>query len=217
MHLEKYADIFVDWLIESGYTTCFFVAGGNSMHLLNACRMKLRCIPVVHELSAGIAAEYFNEVSSSGRAFVLVTAGPGLTNIVTAISGAWLESRELLVIGGQVKSSDLATGKLRQRGIQEVNGVAIVESTTKVSQRITTPLSKSKIMALINESRTPRKGPCFLEICLDVQAAPVNRADLETGTPTSSPSLLNISESQLESLQKLVQNSERPVALFGGG
>ena len=93
MHLEKYADIFVDWLIESGYTTCFFVAGGNSMHLLNACRMKLRCIPVVHEVSAGIAAEYFNEVSSSGRAFVLVTAGPGLTNIVTAISGAWLESR----------------------------------------------------------------------------------------------------------------------------
>ena len=217
MHLEKYADIFVDWLIESGYTTCFFVAGGNSMHLLNACRMKLRCIPVVHEVSAGIAAEYFNEVSSSGRAFVLVTAGPGLTNIVTAISGAWLESRELLVIGGQVKSSDLATGKLRQRGIQEVNGVAIVESTTKVSQRITTPLSKSKIMALINESRTPRKGPCFLEICLDVQAAPVNRVDLETDPPMSSPSLLNISESQLGLLQKLVQNSERPVALFGGG
>ena len=217
MNLEKYADIFVDWLIECGYTTCFFVAGGNSMHLLNACRMKLRCIPVVHEVSAGIAAEYFNEVSSAGRAFVLVTAGPGLTNIVTAISGAWLESRELLVIGGQVKSSDLATEKLRQRGIQEVNGVAIVESTTKVSQRITTPISKSKIMTLINESRTPRKGPCFLEICLDVQAAPVDRADLETDTTTSSPILTNLSESELELLQELIQKSERPVALFGGG
>src|SRR3712207_6352831 len=112
-----------DWLVELGYTHCFFVAGGNSMHLLDAVRQRMTCVPVVHEVAAGIAAEYFNEAGGEGRAFVLVTAGPGLTNLVTALAGAHLESRELLVLGGQVKSSDLATGGLRQRGIQEVDGV----------------------------------------------------------------------------------------------
>lgn len=103
MRNVKYAELFVDWLVEGGYQTCFYVAGGNSMHLLNACRKKVRCIPVVHEVSAGIASEYFNKVSQKEKSFVLVTAGPGLTNLITAIAGSWLESRELLVIGGQVK------------------------------------------------------------------------------------------------------------------
>ena len=97
-----HADQMVRWLGELGYTHCFFVSGGNSMHLLNAARQKMVCIPVVHEVSAGIAAEYFNESNlSAGKAFVLVTAGPGLTNLVTALAGAYLESRELLVLGGQ--------------------------------------------------------------------------------------------------------------------
>src|SRR5665647_1207921 len=108
----KYSDLVIAWLHELGYTHCFFVAGGNSMHLLDGARRTMTCIPVVHEVAAGIAVEYFNEqASASGsqeRAFALVTAGPGVTNIVTAIAGAYLESRELLVIGGQVKSTDLA-------------------------------------------------------------------------------------------------------------
>ncbi len=54
-----------------------------------------------------------------------MTAGPGVTNILTAMAGAFLESREQLVIAGQVKSSDLAGPELRQRGIQEIDGVAM--------------------------------------------------------------------------------------------
>ena len=111
----KYAEVVVDWLKEMGYTHCFFVAGGNCMHLLDAVRSRMTCIPVVHEVAGGIAAEYFNEAQDDKKAFVVITAGPGVTNIVTAIGGAYLESRELLILGGQVKSSDLATGGLRQR------------------------------------------------------------------------------------------------------
>ena len=98
------------WLREEGYTHCFFVAGGNIMHLLDSARSRFECIPVVHEVAAGIAVEYFNEAprTEGGRAFAMVTAGPGLTNAVTALAGAFLESRELLLVGGQVKSSDLA-------------------------------------------------------------------------------------------------------------
>src|SRR6185503_17329994 len=105
------------------------------MHLLESCSRKFTCVPVIHEVAAGIAVEYFNEVAGGPRAFALVTAGPGLTNIVTAIAGAYLESRELLVIGGQVKTADLARGQVRQRGIQEVDGVALTAPIT-VSSRL---------------------------------------------------------------------------------
>ena len=91
----------------------------------------MKCVPVVHEVAAGIAAEYFNELHAGKKAFAMVTAGPGLTNIVTAMGGAYLESRELLVIGGQVKVPDLARGEVRQRGIQEIDGVAIARPITE--------------------------------------------------------------------------------------
>src|SRR5665647_783979 len=117
----KYSDQITDWLVELGYTHCFFVAGGNIMHLLASASHRFKCVAFIHEVAAGIAAEYFNEVSRSGRAFVLVTAGPGLTNIVTAMAGAYLESRELLVLGGQVKTADLSRKQVRQRGIQEID------------------------------------------------------------------------------------------------
>ena len=62
------------------------------MHLVEACRTRFTMVAVIHEVTAVVAAEYFNETHAEGRkAFALVTAGPGLTNAVTGISGAWLE------------------------------------------------------------------------------------------------------------------------------
>ena len=60
--LATYSDQMCDWLVEAGYTHCFFVAGGNIMHLLNSARSRFKCVPVIHEVTAGIAAEYFNEL-----------------------------------------------------------------------------------------------------------------------------------------------------------
>ena len=105
----KYSDQVAIWLKNLGYTHCFFLSGGNIMHAQESFRTKFECIPVVHEVAAGIATEYFNATSLNKKAFALVTAGPGITNIITAIGGAFLESRELLVIGGQVKSCLLYT------------------------------------------------------------------------------------------------------------
>jgi acetolactate synthase-1/2/3 large subunit len=209
----------VGWLCDLGYTHCFFVSGGNSMHLLNAARQKMVCIPVVHEVSAGIAAEYFNESNlSNGKAFVLVTAGPGLTNLVTALAGAYLESRELLVLGGQVKSTDLANNGLRQRGIQEVDGVAIAKAVAKSVKRIERPIAKADFFQLVNSGSTGRKGPVFLEVCLDAQGAPArigggdDVAEISTDFQNG-----KIDEKSLEKLNDLLAKSDRPVILIGGG
>ena len=210
----KYSDQIVDWLIEDGYTHCFFVAGGNIMHLLDSVREKMTCIPVVHEVAAGIAAEYFNECSEGSKAFALVTAGPGITNIVTSIAGAWQESRSLLVIGGQVKSSDLATGKLRQRGIQEIDGVAVVDSITKAAIRLSSPVSRAKFDSLLNEADQPRRGPVFIEICLDVQASLPVQNEQKKSLLKALPA---VTTSELENTVSLIKSSKRPVILIGGG
>ena len=135
MNTVKFSDLFADQLLELGYTHCYFVAGGNIMHLLNSVRTRFKCIPFAHEVGAAIATEYHNAsiTGLKGRAFCLVTAGPGLTNAVTGVAGAWQESRELLIVGGQVKTSDLASDGMRQRGIQEVNGVELLRSITKAA------------------------------------------------------------------------------------
>jgi len=213
----KYSEYLIERLAALGYTECYFVAGGNSMHLLDAARRRMRCVPYVHEVSAAIAAEYFNEVSdaSNRRAFVLVTAGPGLTNAVTALAGAYLESRELLVLGGQVKTSDLATDGLRQRGIQEVDGVAIARPVTKLAVRLETPVFGDELDELLRLTSNGRPGPVFLEICLDVQAKPIEhlpvpRVNHSTSSPAATPS-------QLETLADWISESSRPVLLLGGG
>ena len=210
----KYSDQIGEWLKAAGYTHYFYVGGGNIMHLTESLSRFLTGVPVVHEVAAGIAAEYFNEIAAPAKALALVTAGPGLTNIVTAISGAWLESRELLVIGGQVKTTDLSKGEVRSRGIQEVDGVALVESTTKLAYRFMKPVSAADFLAKLAVSWTPRKGPVFLEIPLDVQAATVSRDPLP---PVKAPALPTVREKDLQRVVDLYNEAERPILLVGGG
>jgi acetolactate synthase I/II/III large subunit len=214
----KYSDQLASWLAELGYTHCFFVAGGNIMHLLESCSHKFTCIPVVHEVAAGIAAEYFNEVSPSSRAFALVTAGPGMTNIVTAMAGAFLESRELLVIGGQVKIADLSRGKLRQRGIQEIDGVSIARPVSAKSVIIDTILDRAWFSALAEAGSHGRKGPVFLEIPLDIQGANTNAEELNAAALYQAIHVFRpIADSTLHEVVDRIRKAERPVILIGGG
>jgi acetolactate synthase-1/2/3 large subunit len=216
----KYAEVVVDWLKGMGYTHCFFVAGGNCMHLLDAVRSRMTCIPVVHEVAGGIAAEYFNEAQDDRKAFVVITAGPGVTNIVTAIGGAYLESRELLILGGQVKSSDLADGGLRQRGIQEICGIDIVKDICKTTAQVTAPIPRAEFEALVESGWTGRPGPVFIEMCLDAQGAPVDPAALEGGTTPvlDPPSPRQVSgDEAAAAIAEAIEGSERPIVLIGGG
>jgi acetolactate synthase-1/2/3 large subunit len=203
-------------LKDAGYTTCFFLGGGNSMHLLESASKRFKCIPVVHEVTASISAEYFNQTNlNHEKAFALVTAGPGMTNLVTGVGGAWLDSRELLIVGGQAKSSNLARNLVRQIGHQEIDGQAILNPITKVSKRIETPVTAQEIYDLISQSWINRPGPVFLEVCLDVTATDVDLAPDFKANESGSTRTLNSQE--LESLKDLILNSERPLILLGGG
>ena len=213
---DRYSDQFMDWLKEDGYTHCYFVGGGNVMHLLEAASRRFKCIPVVHEVAAGIAAEYFNDMQPQNqKAFALVTAGPGLTNIVTAVGGSYLESRELLVVGGQAKTSDLSRGTVPQIGHQEIDGVGILTPITKKSVLADRRLSRSEVLRLTDLSRTGRKGPVFIEMCLDISAMPPIEADsreLNKVNAIPAPNSKDITR-----VVEMLMKSNRPLLLIGGG
>lgn len=211
---SKYAEQLTDWLVDLGFTHCFFVAGGNIMHLLDGARTRFTCIPVVHEVAAGIAAEYFNESGGKGRAFALVTAGPGVSNIITAMGGAWLESRELLIIAGQVKSEDLASNGVRQRGIQEIDGVGLATAVAKHAVQMREPMHKREFVNLVGAGSSGRPGPVFIEICLDAQgASPLQEIHDEAQAIRNNTA----SPKQVEEVVAQLQRSERPILLLGGG
>jgi len=210
----KYSDQIADWLVEAGYTHCFYVSGGNIMHVLESFSRKLDCRSFIHEVAAGIATEYFNETSENGKALALITAGPGLTNIISSMAGAYLESRELLVIGGQAKTVDLSRGKLRQNGIQEIGGVELAKSICLNSLTMFDVWDKNKFIKEIHYFSNGRKGPVFIEIPLDIQARDVKS---DASVVNIQHKLPCISVAKLEQVVDLVRKSTRPVILLGGG
>lgn len=218
----KYSDLMAEWLQQLGYTHCFYLAGGNIMHLLESCSHRFTCVPIVHEVAAGVAAEYLTEISDGARAFALVTAGPGMTNLVTALAGAYLESHELLVLGGQVKVADLNRGQVRQRGIQEVDGVAIAKSIAVKSVLMEEIFDQRTFNAWTQAGSFGRKGPVFLEVPLDLQGAPVDEAALTNASESGKavvtvPSLPTASKDQIEAIKAMLAEAKRPVLLLGGG
>ena len=217
----KYSEYFMSAIANLGFTHCFYVGGGNSMHLLESASHRFKCVPVVHEVTAAIAAEYFNESNPKGRkAFALVTAGPGFTNLVTGLAGAWLDSRELLVVGGQAKSTNLAKGTVRQMGHQEVDGVAIASSISKKSMRIEEPYKQDTLNQLVSTSWTERPGPVFVEVCLDVSAMEVDwqiDSALETKSMYKSANYKTVGLDQNVDFLDLIRSSKRPLILLGGG
>lgn len=223
----KYCDALTKWLKEWGYTHCYFVAGGNIMHLLNSARKTFVCVPVVHEVAATIATEYHNALVDSGKAtfavgkaFALVTAGPGLTNTLTGLAGAWLESRELLLIGGQVKVEDLAGPGLRQLGIQEVDGVSMAAPVCKRSLCLEVPQPAQILHKELSESWRGRPGPVFLELPLDVQATQVSDAwgdACHQGQHDLHDEIPRAEETVVSEIARRIFAAERPVLLIGGG
>jgi acetolactate synthase-1/2/3 large subunit len=130
MKLSDYVFQFVAGL---GIKHVFMVPGGGAMHLndsLGRCR-EIEFVCNLHEQASAIAAEAYAKVTDN-LGVALLTTGPGGTNAVTGVAGAWLDSTPCLFLSGQVKRSDLIgdTG-VRQMGVQEVDIVSIVRSITK--------------------------------------------------------------------------------------
>ena len=123
----------------------FMLPGGGAMYLNDAVatRADIAGISCHHEQACGIAAEAYGRTSNltnPGFGVAMVTTGPGATNVITPVAGAWIDSVPMLVLSGQAKRQDLVGDRsIRQGGVQEVDIVNIVQSITKYAVCITDP------------------------------------------------------------------------------
>lgn len=218
--MKRVADVVASWIAESGIKDVFMLPGGGAMHLNDgvASEPRLNPIPCHHEQACGIAAEAYGRVNTASFGVAMVTTGPGATNILTPVAGAWIESLPLMIIAGQVKRADALNGRpLRQGGVQEVDVLSMVKPITKYAARIDDPKDVKKILGEArHEMLNGRRGPVWIDIPLDVQAATVDENQLEEFVPPkfSDASLL---DSALGRINLLLQSSERPLILAGHG
>jgi acetolactate synthase I/II/III large subunit len=216
----RLADYVMQRVAEAGVGHVFMVPGGGAMHLNDALglRKDLQFVSTLHEQAAAIAAEAYARVTNN-LGVALVTTGPGGTNAITGVAGAWLESTPCLILSGQVKRADLK-GSLgvRQLGPQEVDIVSIVTPITKYAVTVMDPLSIGYEMdKALHLARTGRPGPVWLDIPLDVQGAQIDPAVLERYDAGSAKPLSADVADQIERTIDLLNAAERPVLLVGNG
>jgi len=211
------SDYVIKQIAQAGVRHIFLIPGGGCMHLVDALgrHPDLEPVAMLHEQAATIAAEAYAQLAS-GLGVVLVTTGPGGTNTITGVAAAWLDSTPLLIISGQVKTADLADGSgVRQLGFQEIDICKIVEPITKMAVRVDRVEDVPKVIdRAISTALSGRPGPVWIDIPLDIQAAPIN-----------DPNLIRLSGSsrshfRTESIPQLIaelQAAKRPAVLAGNG
>jgi acetolactate synthase-1/2/3 large subunit len=216
----KLSDYVVDFVARMGVRHVFMVPGGGAMHLNDSLGRHpgLQYVCNLHEQASAIAAEAYGQYCGLGVA--MVTTGPGGTNAITGVAGAWLESTPMLVISGQVKRADLAAGRgVRQIGFQEIDIVSVVKPITKYAAVVRDPAA---IRICLEEAvwlaTHGRKGPVWVDIPLDVQAAQVEPAALAAFQPpkTGAPAGADPQASAAKAIEVLC-NAQRPVVLVGNG
>jgi acetolactate synthase I/II/III large subunit len=217
----KLSDYVIQFVIDLGVKHVFFLPGGGAMHLNDSLGRRAGDIEftcTLHEQAAAIAAE--NYAKATGHIGVgLFTTGPGGTNAVTGIAGAWLDSTPVLYLSGQAKRSDLKgeTG-IRQGGVQEVDCAAIMAPITKYSVTVMDPAKiRYHLEKAIYLATSGRPGPVWIEIPLDVQAVEIDPEALVGFTPQPTLADPDSLKKQVARTIEYLRNAQRPIILGGNG
>ena len=220
----KISDYIAQKSVELGIAHVFMVTGGGAMHLNHSfgTHPDISCTFNHHEQACAIAAEAYYRLTNQ-LAIVNVTSGPGGTNAITGVYGAFVDSVGMLVISGQVKweTTVRSTGlPLRQYGDQELDIEQVVRPITKYCQMVVDPLSiRYHLEKACYLAKSGRPGPCWLDIPLNVQSAKINVNDLVGFDPAELDEPWLKTDLQLASkaiLEKIVA-AKRPVIFAGFG
>jgi len=224
MEVMKLSDYVAKKVSEHGVKHVFMVTGGGAMHLNHSfgSHKNIECIFNHHEQGCAIGADAYYRLTNH-LPVVNVTSGPGGTNAITGVYGAWTDSIGMLVISGQVKweTTVRSTGlPLRQYGDQELDIEELVKPITKYCQMVTDPQTiRYHLEKAIYLAKSGRPGPVWLDIPLNVQASKIEPESLKGFDPSE----LNETwkETNLSEYSKVIHekiyNAKRPVIFAGSG
>ncbi len=215
---KRVADIIMETLVENGITDAFCVVGGGAMFLDNAAGINpdMHIIFNNHEQACAMACEGYARTKDK-MALCLVTSGPGGTNTLTGVMGAYQDSIPMIVISGQVRyATTIAQSglNLRRRGEQEFDIINSVQNMTKYAKMVIDPLSiKQEVQHAIDIALNGRRGPVWLDIPLDVQSAEVEEDELLPILPK--PEIIKCSDRDFDELKELIKSAKSPCILAG--
>ena len=156
-------------------------------------------------------AEGYSRAVAGNIGLCLVTSGPGGTDTITGLYSAWADSVPLLVVSGQAP-----VAKLDKEDFQAVNIAAIATPVTKLAETVMEPAQlPGAFQRAFHIMRSGRPGPVLLDLPIDVQLAEID-FDIDTyqPLPVSKPAA---TRAQAEKALNLLQASQRPLLVAGGG
>lgn len=202
-------------LIAEGVDTVFGYPGGqiiNTYDKLFDYRHQLKHILVRHEQGATHAAQGYARVSGK-PGVVIVTSGPGITNTVTGIADAMLDSTPLVVISGQVASPALGSD-----AFQEVDVIGISQPITKWSYQIR---NAEEIPEIISKAfyiaRSGRPGPVVIDLSKDAQVGMMDFSYERCDFIRSFFPYPEIKMHRIEEAARLINEAKKPLLIFGQG
>ena len=212
-HQQNGADLLIKCLENQGVELIFGYPGGSVLPLYDS--LYDESIPNIltrHEQGAVHAAEGYAKATGK-PGVVIVTSGPGATNVVTGIADAMIDSVPLVVITGQV-----TTPGIGKDAFQEADMLGITVPITKNNYQVR---DIEELPRIVNEAfhiaTTGRKGPVLIDLPKDITTLKANPkidnvVQLESYQPTTTPSIL-----QIERLMNLLKKAKKPIVLVGGG
>lgn len=218
---KRVADIIFETLVELNIVDCFTVVGGGAMHLDNALALNTDMNSHFnhHEQACGMAAEAYARYSGK-MAAVCVTSGPGATNTLTGVMGAWVDSVPMIVISGNVRyetSIEKSGLPLRYRGLQEFDIIHSIQNMTKYSLVLTKPETvKYEVQKAVAIAMEGRRGPVWIDVPQDMQNALVEVETLAEYTETADKTPV-CKQADVEHVLEVLKNAERPCILMGSG
>lgn len=202
-----------------GVTTIFGYPGGAIMPVFDALydytrgeKKAFNHILVRHEQAAAHAAEGYARVSGE-VGVCLVTSGPGVTNTLTGVADAMMDSTPIVVIAGQV-----GVGALGTDAFQEVDLVGLSQPICKWSYQIRRPEDVAwAISRAFYIARSGRPGPVVLDFPKNAQIHTAEWQPKQVSSIRSYNPYPAISQHAVEQAAELINNAERPLALIGQG
>ena len=213
------AEYIFDFLQKKGCKTVYMVSGSSAMWLTDALKRNenLKAVCCQHEQAAAMAADGVGRVSNA-PGVALVTIGPGATNAITGVAGAFVDSSPMFIISGQTNSKIYAYQKesnIRQKGTQSIMLENMVSDITKYFAVI---MDESTVRYHMEkayyEATTGRKGPVWIDVPIDIQnkQVPIDMTGFESNGDN-----VQYTPIPTDEITKLLQNAKKPLVLAGYG
>ena len=207
----------IEAAVHHGVTTLFTLSGAHIFPLYDAAvggvaaiesgtPGPLRLVDVRHEQTAVFAAEATGKLTRV-PGFAAVTAGPGVTNAVSAVAGAWVNGSPLVLLGGRAPDGRWGSGAL-----QEIDHPPLLAPVTKAASTVHDAAGVGRAVdAAFTLAGSAHRGPVFVDVPMDILFTPAEY----TAPVDDHRSVATLDPQDIARIAELLRRAQRPILILG--